>query len=78
MSTHRLVIHRHGKLMGYFESATPDAEQAVREVASALSMSEGFSMDMQVATGERRLLESTPDGIRLLSRQPIFQSLGDT
>ena len=73
MSTYRLMIYRHGKLLGHFESDTPDAEQAVRDIASRFSAGEGFHLDTLIASGERRLLESTPDGVRLLSREPCFQ-----
>lgn len=72
MHTHRLVIRRHGKLLGHFDSNTPNAASAVREIASRFTEAEGFELEFLVAEQERRLLESGPEGIRLLSSEPVF------
>ncbi|MNI54214.1 hypothetical protein D3C73_1091010 [compost metagenome] len=72
MHTHRLVIRQHGKLLGHFDSNTPSAAQAMREVASRFPESEGFELELFVAQHERRVLESGPEGIRLISSEPVF------
>ncbi|MGX0957691.1 hypothetical protein AB7M18_003819 [Pseudomonas viridiflava] len=75
MSTYRLVVQRHQKLLGFFESDTPCASEAIRELVSRLPTSEGFELKLLVAMGERRMIESTPTGIRVLSREPIFSNM---
>lgn len=72
MQTYRLIIQRHGQLLGHFESAVPWAREAVQSIAGCLGEL-GYSLELQVADGERRLLESTPQGIRLLSGEPLFR-----
>ena len=73
MKTCRLIIHRHDRLLGYFESDTPQSLDAVRDVAARLNASDGYRLELLVADGERRLLESTPQGLRVLSREPLFK-----
>ncbi|WP_460126078.1 cytoplasmic protein [Pseudomonas sp. S2_C03] len=74
MHTHRLIIRQHDKLLGHFDSSTPDARDAIREIASRFPESEGFEVQLFVAQQERRLLESGPEGIRLISIEPVFTS----
>jgi hypothetical protein len=73
VKTCRLIIHRHDGLLGYFESDTPGALEAARDIAARLSASDGYRLELLVADGERRLLESTPQGLRVLSREPSFK-----
>jgi len=72
MQTYRLVIRQHGKLLGHFDSNTPSASNSIREIASRFTQAEGFELELLVAEQERRLLESGPDGIRLVSSEPVF------
>lgn len=73
MTTYRLLIRRHERLLGHFESDTPDALDAVRDIAARLGASDGYRLELLVAEGERRLLESTPQGVRVVSREPMFR-----
>ena len=72
MQTHRLIIRQYGKLLGHFDSNTANASSAAREVASRFPAAEGFELELLVAEHERRLLESGPEGIRLVSSEPVF------
>lgn len=72
MQKYRLIIQRHGQLLGHFESDVPWARDAVRAIAGCLGEL-GYGLELQVADGERRLLESTPGGIRLLGSEPLFR-----
>ena len=75
MSIYRINIWRHGKLLGHFESATPWAQEAAREIASVLRAAPGYRMEFLVARDERRLVESGPGGMRLVSSEPVFEAL---
>ncbi|WP_325950297.1 cytoplasmic protein [Pseudomonas putida] len=75
MSTYRLVVQRHQKLLGHFESSTPWASEAIEDLIARLPVSEGFELQLLVAKEERRLIESSSAGIRVLGCEPIFTSL---
>ena len=71
---HRLTIRRNGRLLGHFDSDTPWAQEAVSEVAQQLSPALGFELTHQVAQTERRIVESSPQGMRVLSIEHHFVS----
>lgn len=75
MHTYRLVIHRHDRLLGHFESGTPWSHDAIKDIAAHLSEADGYRLEFLVASGERRLLESRPDGVRVLSSELLFSPL---
>lgn len=75
MKTYRLVIFRHGRLLGRFESDTPGAREAMLDLLQRLPEEEGYRTESFVAHDERRLLESGPDGLRVVGRDPIFVPL---
>lgn len=72
MPTFRLNISQDDQLLGHFESDVPGAPEAIRKISACLSQS-GYSLALLVAYSERRLLESGPDGVRLIGREPLFQ-----
>ncbi|NQD94344.1 cytoplasmic protein [Pseudomonas sp. CrR25] len=72
MNRYRLMVHRNTKLLGHFESATPWAQEAVQDIARCLSKA-GYDLELLVADSERRLLESGPEGIRILHSEPLFK-----
>lgn len=72
MQKYRLTIQHHGRLLGHFESDVPWAREAVRAIAGCLGEL-GYDLELQVAEGERRLLESSPAGIKLLASEPLFR-----
>lgn len=74
MQKYRLSIHRHGQLLGHFDSDVPWAREAVRSIAGCLGEL-GYGLELRVAEGERRLLESTPGGVRLLGCEPLFRPM---
>jgi hypothetical protein len=44
----------------------------VKDIAARLGEADGYRLELLVADSERRLLESGPDGVRLLSSEPLF------
>ncbi len=72
MDTYRLVIRRHDRLLGHFESGAPWSREAVEDIAARLPAADGYRLELLVASGERRLLESSRDGIRVLSSDLLF------
>ncbi|MCP1624994.1 cytoplasmic protein [Pseudomonas nitroreducens] len=74
MHKYRLIIQRHGQLLGHFDSDLPWARDAVRAIAESLG-GQGFDLELQVADSERRLLESSPEGIRVLASEPLYRPM---
>lgn len=72
MPIHRLTIQRDGRHLGHFESEAPWAADAVREFAALLQTVDGLQLRYEVAEQARRIVESGPTGVRILSVQPIF------
>lgn len=72
MNTYRLIIHNRDRLLGHFESSTPSSREAIKEIADCLKRN-GYQLELLVAYDERRLVESTSDGVRLLSSEPLFK-----
>jgi len=68
------MVRRDTKLLGHFESAAPWAQDAVHEIARCLTDA-NYSFELLVADSERRLLDSGPEGIRIVHSEPIFKSV---
>lgn len=74
MQKYRLIIQRHGQLLGHFDSNLPWARDAVRAIAESLG-GQDFDLELQVADSERRLLESSPSGIKVLASEPLYRPM---
>ncbi|UUT22917.1 cytoplasmic protein [Pseudomonas sp. T8] len=73
MNKFRLIVRKSDKLLGHFESDTPWAADAVQDISRCLSEA-GYTLELLIADGERRLLESGPKGIQVLYSETIFKS----
>ena len=75
MPCYRLFVYRHDKPLGHFDADSVDALDAVRDIAARLPAQDGYRLELAVAHDERRLLESGPDGLRVLAREPLFATV---
>lgn len=73
MKTYRLVIHQQDRLFGHFESSTPWSAEAVKAIAACLNQCEGYRLELLAAYDERRLIESRPEGLRVLYSELLFK-----
>ncbi|HDS1367964.1 TPA: cytoplasmic protein [Stenotrophomonas maltophilia] len=73
MKTYRLIIRNRDRLLGHFESSTPWSLEAIKETASRFPARDGYRLELLVSHGEKRLIESTPEGIRVLSSELLFE-----
>ncbi|MBM3116811.1 cytoplasmic protein [Jeongeupia naejangsanensis] len=71
---YRLTVWQHGELLGFFETEAPGAREALATITAQLPAEQGFRTQRLVAYGERRILESGPDGLRLLGAEALFQA----
>lgn len=74
MQKYRLIIQRHGQWLGHFDSDAPWAKEAVRSIAGCLGEL-GYGLELQVADSERRWLESSPSGIKVLASEPLYRPM---
>ncbi|AFT69630.1 Putative cytoplasmic protein [Alloalcanivorax dieselolei B5] len=77
MTQYRLTIHHRGRLLGHFETDGADARAAMEQVHGCFSEAAGYRLTVQVASEEYRLLESGPDGLKVLSRRPLYRPFGE-
>ncbi|MFN4160841.1 MAG: hypothetical protein ACK4FW_02485 [Stenotrophomonas sp.] len=75
MSSHRLIVHQHGVLLGRFDSDGPQARHNLHTLAAQLPAAQGFQLQWQQAVGEQRLLSSGPQGLRVLSSEVVYQDM---
>jgi len=73
MKIYRLIIRNRERLLGHFESDTPWSEEATKEILACLSKHSDYHFELQIAYDEKRLVESTPQGVRVLSRELLFK-----
>lgn len=73
MTTYRLDIFRFGRLIGQLQSEAPWAKEAIGDVAQRLPEKDGYSTKLFIAHDERRILETGPSGLRVISREPLFE-----
>lgn len=75
MSHYRLIIHRHDQRLGQFDSEGPQAREHLIALAARLPDADGFRLQWQQAIGEQRLLHSGPDGLKVLSSEPVYRDM---
>ena len=51
----------------------PWAEDVVHDLLTKLLIEEGYSFEFFIATDERRIIESSKNGVRLLVRKPLYK-----
>jgi hypothetical protein len=73
MKKHRLIIQKHGKLTGIVEGEGEDGKQLLELIDYLLPKHEGYVTQKYVSRGERRILESTPECMRLLISETLYE-----
>ncbi|WP_324724519.1 hypothetical protein [Lelliottia sp. JS-SCA-14] len=75
LTTHRLSVYFHDNLIGNLDCENNQAETLIRKLQSVLSAEEGWSSIRFVSDQEKRILESSPAGIKLISSEKIFRKI---
>ncbi|AGJ84834.1 hypothetical protein WP3W18E01_13350 [Raoultella ornithinolytica] len=73
MKSYRLVVRQQGRIVGYFETAGNEALEDVCVARSLFGVTGGYQCDLLVSDSERRILESGPEGMKVLSREKCFR-----
>ncbi|MCP2006290.1 UNVERIFIED_ORG: hypothetical protein J2Y78_004944 [Buttiauxella agrestis ATCC 33320] len=75
MKTYRLTFSLQGKLVGNLDCSGIAGEELISKLEQIVHQEMGWSITRWVSDGEKRILESTPKGIRLISSEKIFRQV---
>lgn len=73
MKSYRLVVRHNGRLVGHFDTSGQDALEDACVARAIFGVTGGYQCELQVSDSERRMLESCPDGMKVLMREPYFR-----
>lgn len=73
MKSYRLVVRHNGRLVGHFDTRGQDALEDACVARAIFGVTGGYQCELQVSDSERRMLESGPDGMKVLMREPYFR-----
>ncbi|SQC34523.1 cytoplasmic protein [Kluyvera cryocrescens] len=73
MKSYRLVVRHNGRLVGHFDTSGQDALEDACVARAIFGVTGGYQCELQVSDCERRMLESGPDGMKVLMREPYFR-----
>lgn len=68
-------VWKNKQLWCRIETDCPWADEVVQDVLNHFQAEEGYAFEFFMATDERRILESSHDGVRLLVREPIYKTI---
>lgn len=74
-SRYRIVVWKDFRFWCKVDTHGPVAKQAAKEMMALLENQDGYSIEIQVSHDDKRILETGPNGIRLLSIEPIFTTI---
>ncbi|QKZ02776.1 hypothetical protein [Pseudomonas eucalypticola] len=72
MELFRVEVSKEGKLWCAIDVERSNPLNVLGDVIGRFGVDEGFSLRVLKRVGEKRLLESTPEGIKLCFAEPIF------
>ncbi|WEJ86781.1 MAG: cytoplasmic protein [Klebsiella huaxiensis] len=73
MKSYRLVVRQQGRVVGHFDTSGSEALEDACEVSSLFGAVGGYQCDLLVSDSEKRILESSPEGMKVLSREKCYR-----
>ncbi len=73
MKSYRLVVRQQGRIVGHFETSGLDALEDICVARAMFGITGGYQCELQVSDSERRMLESGPEGMKILMREKCFR-----
>lgn len=70
---YRFIVWRDDRLWCRIDVDSHWASEVAQDITVRFPTAEGYRIERFVATQERRIVESGPDGMRLLVREPLYQ-----
>lgn len=72
---YRIVVWKDLRFWCKVDSHGPIAKEAIEEMMKLLSAQDGYSVELQVSTDDKRILEVGPSGTRLLALEPVYTTV---
>lgn len=70
---YRINVWKNKRLWCRIDVDSPWAHEAIQDLLFRFSPEKGYCSELLVATEDRRIFESGPDGVRLLACEPIYE-----
>ncbi|POT59959.1 cytoplasmic protein [Citrobacter amalonaticus] len=75
MKSYRLVVHHNGRLVGHFETCGQDALEDACVARAMFGITGGYQCELLVSDSEKRMLESGPEGMKILMREKCYRPM---
>lgn len=73
MKSYRLVVRHNDRLVGHFDTSGQDALEDACVARAIFGITGGYQCELQVSDYERRMLESGPEGMKILMSEACFR-----
>ena len=73
MKSYRLVVRHNGRMVGHFETSGQNALEDVYVARAIFGITGGYQCELQESDCERRMLESGPEGMKILMSEKCFR-----
>ncbi|HFZ8995728.1 TPA: cytoplasmic protein [Citrobacter freundii] len=75
MKSYRLVVRQQGRMVGHFDTSGLNALEDICVARAIFSVAGGYQCELLVADSEKRMLESGPDGMKILMREACYRPM---
>ncbi len=73
MKSYRLVVRQNGRMVGHFDTCGTAALEDICVARAMFGIAGGYDCELLVADSERRMLESGPEGMKILMREACYR-----
>lgn len=75
MKSYRLVVRQNGRMVGHFDISGITALEDICVARAMFGIAGGYDCELLVADSERRMLESGPEGMKILMREAYYRPM---
>ncbi|MEX9253682.1 cytoplasmic protein [Pseudenterobacter timonensis] len=72
MKSYRLVVRQQGRVVDHFDTSGSEALEDICVARALFGIAGGYQCELLVADSEKRMLESGPDGMKVLMREKCY------
>ncbi|HEE9831306.1 TPA: cytoplasmic protein [Citrobacter freundii] len=73
MKSYRLVVRQNGRMVGHFDTCGTAALEDICVARAMFGIAGCYDCELLVADSERRMLESGPEGMKILMREACYR-----
>ncbi len=74
MESYRLVVSLQGRTLGHFDTTGINALEDAGRARALFESVAGYQCELLVADSERRILESSPQGMKILASEKCYRT----